>query len=550
MQLKKAAEAPRTKATGKRALTEAEEAQYEKRTRRKLLVDPPAQKLMAGAFKSARTRRKLLVDPPAQKLMAGAFKSASGGEEQESAVASRPDRADPHSGGSTFSEGFSPHRPLDQAEGGDEFPSGDMGASPATDPDISPFPDQTLGAASSPAGVLSTTSPSEGVKLPTDEMATDEFANLNESQSPASSILLPPSGTNIPSPTTGRLTQVDTTASSPGLSAADDDEPLDYGSSSHHDDDADEDDTDDDEPLDYGSSSHHDDDADEDDSDDDDFYDWAHQPPPPPDKASGYLPFYPTGSPTPEAAGTPSSLHPQAADVSPFESMSVTTSSLPEEPLSLTIPLKPVGTEIVLSSTQKGALMALPSSPSQLDITIASPTSSRSSPTAFASGSMLLGSPSTSPMKSLSPVAIPSILKALLRPLEDMMKIAIEEISAGRASFDFFKPILMNSLNNVRYVDDARLFQHCSEGISRLEKDLRALEELHQADLAAQAALVFGNLQAEAARQYESFQEAITERELKIASVQGQCIQKQHAVDASGAAILRSRLVYFTFTEA
>ena len=81
-----------------------------------------------------------------------------------------------------------------------------------------------------------------------------------------------------------------------------------------------------------------------------------------------------------------------------------------------------------------------------------------------------------------------------------MMKIAIEEISAGRASFDFFKPILMNSLNNVRYVDDARLFQHCSEGISRLEKDLRALEELHQADLAAQAALVFGNLQAEAAR--------------------------------------------------
>ncbi|XP_020272048.1 uncharacterized protein LOC109847216 [Asparagus officinalis] len=351
-----------------------------------------------------------------------------------------------------------------------------MGVSSATDPDISPFLDQTPGAASSPAGVLPATSSSERVKLPTDELAIDEPANLNE--------------------------------------IADNDEPLDYG-----------------------SSSHHDDDADEDESDDDDFHAWADQPPPPSDKASGYLPFYPTGSLPPEAVGKSSSAHPQAADVPPSEPMLVTTSSLPGEPLSLTIPLKPVGTEIVLSSTQTGALMALPSSPSQLDITIASPTSSRSSPTAFASGSMLLGSPSTSPMKSLNPVAIPSILKALLRPLEDMMKIAIEEISAGRASFDFFKPILMNSLNNVRYVDDARLFQHCSEGISRLEKDLRALEELHQADLAAQAALVFGNLQAEAARQYESFQEAITERELEIASVQGQCIQKQHAVDASGAVV-------------
>ncbi|XP_020256989.1 mucin-7-like [Asparagus officinalis] len=391
--------------------------------------------------------------------MAGAFKSSSGREEQESAVASRPDRVDPHSGGSTFSEEFFPHCPLDQVEGGDEFPSGDMGVYSATDPDISPFPDQAPGAAASPARVPPATSPSEGDKLHTDELATDKLANLNEGQSPTSSVLLPHSGTIIPSPTTGRLTQVDTHASSPELSTADDDEPLDYGSSSHHED------------------------ADEDESDDDNFYAWADQPPPPSDKASGYLPFYPTGSPTTEAAGTSSSLPSQATDAPPSESMPVTTSSLPEEPLSLTIPLKPVGTEIVLSSTQTGVLMALPSSPSQLDITIASPTSSRSSPIASASGSMLLSSPPSSPVKTLSPVALPSILKVLIRPLEDMMKIAIEEISAGRATFDSFKPLLTHSLNGIRYLDDARLFQHCSEGVSRLEKDLRALEELHRADL-------------------------------------------------------------------
>ena len=234
----RAAEASRAKATGKRALSEVEEAHYEKRTRRKLLVNPPAQRLMADAFKSA-----------------------GGGEEQESTVTSRPEHADPHSGGPAFSEEFSPHHPLNQAEGEDELPM---------DPDISPFPKQTTGAAASPSREPPATSPSAGDALPTNELATDELANLNESQSPASSALLPHSGTIIPSPTTGRLTQVDTHASSPELSAADD-EPLDYGSSSHHED------------------------VGEDESDDDDFYNWADQPPPPPDKASGYLPFYPTG---------------------------------------------------------------------------------------------------------------------------------------------------------------------------------------------------------------------------------------------------------------
>ena len=101
------------------------------------------------------------------------------------------------------------------------------------------------------------------------------------------------------------------------------------------------------------------------------------------------------------------------------------------------------------------------------------------------------------------------------------MKIAIEEISAGRASFDSFKPILMNSLNDIRYVDDAQWFQHCSESISWLEKYLRALEELHRTDLAIQTVLVFDNLKAEATRQYKTLQEALTERELEIASLQG-----------------------------
>ncbi|XP_020262626.1 uncharacterized protein LOC109838605 [Asparagus officinalis] len=267
----KAAETPGTKATRKRALTEAEEVQYEKRTRRKLLVDPPAQKLMADAFKSA-----------------------GGGEEQEPTAAARPDHTDPHSGCPTSSGEFSPHCPLDQEEGGDESLIGDMGASSIIDPDISPFTEQAPGTTLSSAEALPAISPSEGVKMPTDELVTDELANFNEnelanfneSQSPASSALLPHSGAIIPSPTTGRMTKVDTTSSSPRLSAADDDEPLDYGSSSHNDD------------------------ADEDESGGDDSAGWADPPPPSSDKASDYLPFYPTGSPTRGAADASSSLHP------------------------------------------------------------------------------------------------------------------------------------------------------------------------------------------------------------------------------------------------
>ncbi|XP_020266768.1 DNA-directed RNA polymerase II subunit RPB1-like [Asparagus officinalis] len=326
----KAADTSRTKAAGKRVLTEAEEVQYEKRTCRKLLVDPPAEKLMADAFKSV-----------------------GGEEEQEPVAASHHDPIGPHSGGATFSEAFSSQCPLDPEEGGDESLIGDIEASP----DISPFSELAPGVTPSSTGALPATSPSEGVKLPTGELVTDELANVNESQSPTSSALLPHSEAIIPSPTTSRMIIVDTTASSPGASAADDDEPLDYGSSSRNDD------------------------VDENESDGDDSAGWADPSPPSSDKASGYLPFYPTGSPTHGVADASSSLNPQAADIPPSESMPVTTSSLPEAPLSLKIPLKYVGTEIVLSSARTGALMALPSSPSHLDITMASPASSRSSPT-------------------------------------------------------------------------------------------------------------------------------------------------------------------------
>ncbi|XP_020245271.1 uncharacterized protein LOC109823405 [Asparagus officinalis] len=148
----KATDTLRTKAAGKMVLTEAEEVQYEKHTRRKLLVDPPAEKLMADAFKSA-----------------------GGGEEQEPAAVSRPDHTSPHSGGSKFSEKISSHCPLDPEEGGDESLIRDMKASP----DISPLPEQIPGASLSSAGTLPMMSPSKGVRSPTGELLADEAANFN-----------------------------------------------------------------------------------------------------------------------------------------------------------------------------------------------------------------------------------------------------------------------------------------------------------------------------------------------------------------------------------
>ncbi|XP_020258838.1 fibrous sheath CABYR-binding protein-like [Asparagus officinalis] len=356
----KAAETPRTKAAGKRALTEEEAVQYEKRTRRKLLVDPPSQKLMADAFKSAGREG-----------------------EQESADANQPLHTRLHSKGPAFSSDFSSYHPLEE-EGGNESLIVDVESSPATEPIISPFPDQASDATLETSLAVS---PVRETRPPADEI-----------QSPAASVLLPWMEAAIPSPTTGIMTKEDATTSSPGLSTANDEEPLDYGTSSPND----------------GAGEEGGDGNEEEDESDEDSTGWADPPPPSSDKASAYVPSSPLGSPTHETVDKTLSPEQQAAAASLSEPTPVTTASLQEESPTLMIPLKSTGTESALSSAQAGTLMVLPSSPSQLDISKASPASSRSSLTVFAPGSMILSSSTTSPMKSLSPVVIPSVLKILV----------------------------------------------------------------------------------------------------------------------------------------
>ncbi|XP_020272380.1 mucin-1-like [Asparagus officinalis] len=162
-----------------------------------------------------------------------------------------------------------------------------------------------------------------------------------------------------------------------------------------------------------------------------------------------HLPGSSTATASPAAlpettAATPPPKQQLVQALAPMQEQALRASSTVAASSAALMKISLVPTEAGPSASPVRTMMALTSSPSQLDIMIASLASSRSSPSPI-----ILGSSSTSPKKSLNPVVIPSILKVLIRPLEDMMKIAIEEISAGRASFDFFKPILMNSLSNV-----------------------------------------------------------------------------------------------------
>ncbi|XP_020254713.1 uncharacterized protein LOC109831728 [Asparagus officinalis] len=121
----------------------------------------------------------------------------------------------------------------------------------------------------------------------------------------------------------------------------------------------------------------------------------------------------------------------------------------------------------------------------------------------------------SSPAVSLSPVDVLNLLRIFIGQLENLMEQIVENVSVGRGTFEFFRPSLTNYI------------EHCSESISRLEEDLRALQDLERVDLEAQTELTFADVQAEAARRREVVQKSLAEKEVRIASLQGQRDQIQ-----------------------
>ena len=203
----------------------------------------------------------------------------------------------------------------------------------------------------------------------------------------------------------------------------------------------------------------------------------------------------------------------------------------------LTISLASTEVVDVPRSSQMGELMAMQSSPSQLDIGTPSQATTPKSP-----ASLLLGFASSevsvpSPIAVSSPADVPDFVKISLDYLRGLTKKIIEVVLAGRDTFDTFKPMLTNSLNNLKLVGDVDVVQRCSEAISRLEGQLRFLEALGRADIQAQIASTFEDIRAEELNKYEAAQRHIAEEEVEVEQLQQLHAQKQVELTLSNTSL-------------
>ncbi|XP_020243184.1 uncharacterized protein KIAA0754-like [Asparagus officinalis] len=313
---------PTTRAAGKRKLSVDEAGKYDKQIRRKLLVDSPPK----GQQKS--------------KLMADAIRAAVDEEQQESSVAGLPHRAGLRSHSPALSSEASSYHPPEGEE--DELLAADAESAPVMDLPKSP--------ALEPWG-------------------------LDENPSPPPSVLMSQAGDLIPSPTTGLMKRSAAGTNLPEPSATrDDEERVDYEGSS------------------IGGVA--DEDRDDEDADVGNMPDGGSPSPgttaattseqEPAQMSAPLEEQHLPGSPT--ATVPPAALPETTAATPPPEQQLVLVSApMQEQPLptSSTVAASPTALmKISLAPTEAGpsasparTMMALTSSPSQLNVSVASATS-------------------------------------------------------------------------------------------------------------------------------------------------------------------------------
>ncbi|XP_020263311.1 uncharacterized protein LOC109839292 [Asparagus officinalis] len=378
-----AVDPPMTRAAGKRKLSADETGKYDKQIRRKLLVDSPPPK---GQQKS--------------KLMGDTIRAAEDEEQQESSVVGLPRKIGLRSHGPALSSDASSYHPPQDKE--DELMAADAESSPAMDLPKSP---------------------------------ASEPGCLEENPFPSPSALMSQANDSIPSPTTGLMNKPAVGIDLTEPSAAQDDDERDY---------------------DDGSSAG-DDEGDDGHDSMDDITTFDDAPKAPSNKASDYTPFYLTGSPpskttaattskqdpaqvlappqeqhlpgSPTATASPVAL-PETTDATPSLEQQLVPVSTPaqEQPLPasssaaaspaalMKISLTP--TEARPSTSQARAMMALTSSPSQLNVSTASAASAPGSPAPI---SMALGA-------SSSLAGAPEFLQISLVYLNSLAKKVIEYV--------------------------------------------------------------------------------------------------------------------------
>ncbi|XP_020249221.1 uncharacterized protein LOC109826608 [Asparagus officinalis] len=476
--------------------------------------------------------------------MADAINAAEDEEQQESSVAGLPRKTGLRSHGPALSSDASSYHPPQDEE--DELMAADAESAPAMDLPKSP--------------VL-------------------ETGGLEENPSPSPSALMSQANDSIPSPTTGLMNKPAVGTDLPEPSAAkDDEERVDYDGSSTGD--AANEDRDD-EVADVGNMPG-DDARDEEHNSMDDITIFDDAPKVPSDKASGYTPFHISGNPSflrilphvlsafrpffragsppsKTTAATTSKQDPAQVSAPPQEkhlpgsptataspvALSETTDATPsleqqivpvsapaqEQPLPasssaaaspaalMKISLTP--TEARPNTSQARAMMALTSSPSQLNVSTASAASAPGSPAPI---SMALGA-------SSSLAGAPEFLQISLVYLNSLAKKVIEYVVGG--------------LNGVRSVGNTPWFERCAEIILHLEEQLQHFEALGRRELQSEIVSTLASLHVAEVARREAIERDLAERKRQITELRERNIQKREELERSTTSMnsLRDRLV-------
>ncbi|XP_020266307.1 mucin-5AC-like [Asparagus officinalis] len=343
--------------------------------------------------------------------MAEAIKAAIDDEPQESSVAALPHRAGLRSHGQALSGEVSSYHPPEDEE--DELKAADAESAPVMDLPRSP---------------------------------ALESGGLEENPFPSPSALMSQAGDLISSPTTGLMNKPATGTDLPEPSAAqDDEERVDYDDSPTGDvADGDRDDED----ADAGKSGGGEDDEEHDSIDDVTTFD-DDAPKVPSDKAYGYTPFYLTGSPTPgtttaTASGQEPVVLPETTTATPppEQQLVQVPASTQEQPLPdsstvttssttlMKISLAP--TEVGPSESPARTMMALTSSPLQLNVSVASATSTPKSLVNPYFGASTSGVVESSSIAFSSPTDAPDFLHMSLSYLNSLVR-KVEEVTRREA---------------------------------------------------------------------------------------------------------------------
>ncbi|XP_020243083.1 uncharacterized protein LOC109821307 [Asparagus officinalis] len=197
-------------------------------------------------------------------------------------------------------------------------------------------------------------------------------------------------------------------------------------------------------------------------------------------------------------------------------------------------------TEAQPSTSQARAMMALTSSPSQLNISTASAASAPGSP---ALTSMARGA-SSAMVSSLADA--PEFLQISLVYLNSLAKTVVDYMVNGRGTLNSFRPLLEAGLNGVRSVGNIQWFERCSEIILHLEEQLQRFEALGQKELQPEIVSTLASLQvAEVAPPGAVERDLAAERERQVAELHERNIRKQEELERSTTSMnsLRDRLV-------